>query len=477
MNCAECKEQLVPYIESLLDDAQADLVAQHVKSCADCQAELKGLQTLQNRLVTNGKAVAQSDLEEQVMNRIMREQTARLKTASRATASLRLRRLIMKSPMTRIAAAAIVVLACVLAFSMWRETGSIALADVVAKVEQIQAYFYRETTEIQSQVRGNSTTEGTVLVSNEYGMKADLTTVNLADGPAEQMQMYLLPQEKSVVLVNLSEKKYARMALDDATLQNTRIEYHDPREMLKRLLACKYEELGAAVIEGVKVQGFATTDPNYLGDAKLNMSARVWVAVDTQLPIRSELEWDLAKGIHLSSVQHGYQWGIPVNASEFEPDIPADFTADQSDGTQMPSISAEGMIEALRIAAEFTGSYPASLDVDAIQQLMKDIVSADTPAARQLREQLKNAGSPEAAAALNQERLMKIMVMVTFTRMLGIQQAEPLYHGDVVTPANAQLPLMRWKLSDTQYQVIFGDLHTETVTPEALAQLEATLPQ
>ena len=108
---------------------------------------------------------------------------------------------------------------------------------------------------------------------------------------------------------------------------------------------------------------------------------------------------------------------------------------------------------------------------------MSDMVSADTPAARQLREEARNAGSPEAVAALNQQRLMKIMVMVTFTRMLGMQQADPVYHGDVVTPADTQLPLMRWKLSETEYQVIFGDLRTETVTTDTLAQLEAALPQ
>jgi len=36
---------------------------------------------------------------------------------------------------------------------------------------------------------------------------------------------------------------------------------------------------------------------------------------------------------------------------------------------------------------------------------------------------------------------------------------------------------MRWKVSDGQYRVIFGDLHAETVTAEVLAELEAALPQ
>jgi hypothetical protein len=36
---------------------------------------------------------------------------------------------------------------------------------------------------------------------------------------------------------------------------------------------------------------------------------------------------------------------------------------------------------------------------------------------------------------------------------------------------------MRWKLSDSEYRVIFGDLHAQTVTPEALAELEKNVPK
>jgi hypothetical protein len=35
--------------------------------------------------------------------------------------------------------------------------------------------------------------------------------------------------------------------------------------------------------------------------------------------------------------------------------------------------------------------------------------------------------------------------------------------------------LLRWKVSDKEYRVIFGDLHTETVSPERLAQLEEAM--
>ncbi len=476
MNCAECQELLVSYIEHLLDDSQRQTVEQHLNTCQACRKELEGLQTLQDRLVTNGKAVAQTSVEDQVMNRIIREQNVRLKSAKQAGVSLRPRRFLKKSAMAKVAAAAVVVVTCALAVSMWHQTTQFALADVLAKVEKVQAYLYRERTTIRDETHGTRMSEATVLMSNVYGMKSEQTTVH-DDGRQTRLWTYLLPQDKSVVIVDANEKQYTRMGLDEATLENMKIEKHDPRQMIKRLLACEYTNLGTAVIDGIKAQGFATTAPSYLGESGRDLSATLWVAADTWLPVRYELEMERRDGGQLRNVQDQFQWGIPVNAGDFEPDIPADFTANEMDGFQMPSYSEEGVIEALRMVVEFTGHYPKALTLEAVQQLAQEMVTSETPAAQQLREQLKDAGSPDEAARMSQKHLMGLMVLPTFPRMLVTQQAAPVYYGDVVTPADATLPLMRWKTADNEYRVIFGDLHAETVTAETLAELEAALPK
>jgi hypothetical protein len=109
MNCTECKELLVAHLEGLLEESQEQAVLEHLGTCETCRTELAGLQTLQQRLVHNGKALARCDLESDVMNRIIREQNTRLKAAEQASAGLRIRRLIMKSPITKLAIAAVVV--------------------------------------------------------------------------------------------------------------------------------------------------------------------------------------------------------------------------------------------------------------------------------------------------------------------------------------------------------------------------------
>ncbi|UCD50111.1 MAG: zf-HC2 domain-containing protein [Phycisphaerales bacterium] len=481
MNCAECQEQLVPYIEQLLDEAQAEQVARHLQECPSCQAELEGLQTLQARLVSNGKAVAQSDLEEDVMNRIIREQSVRLKSATQASASLRLRRLIMNNPTTRVAAAAAVIVACVAGMMLWQGTESIALADVLAKVEQIQAYMFKSTTTMEDPTMGTSTTESTVLLSNDYGMRVDQSSVDAETGEESQVEMYVLPQEKAIVMLHLSEKQYARVTLDDATLENSKIENRDPRAMLKHLLACEYRDLGRSVVDGYQVQGFETTDPKFLGGIARNHRMTLWVDVDTWLPVRSETETEVSEGIRATGAEYDFQWGVAVHASQFEPDIPDDFTPHQMNNFRQPSYSEQGFIEALQLAVEFTGHYPDGLSHDSLRSLTMEITQAittgDSPAAQQWREQIKAAGSKEAAIRMGQERMMKLTSLTMFNLLLAGQQKDPVYHGDVVTPADVELPLMRWKAADGQYRVIFGDLHAETVSADLLAELEAALPQ
>lgn len=330
---------------------------------------------------------------------------------------------------------------------------------------------------------GTTATESTVLVSNEYGLRIDQTGIHVKDGQETHTRLvtYMLPQEKTVVLVNLGEKRYARMTLDDAMLENARTQNRDPRETLKSLLGCRYKELGTSVIDGRKVQGFETTDPGYLGGTRERVHVTLWIDVESGLPVRSETAMETREGLRIDAVDYDYQWDLPVSTAEFKPEIPADFAADPMDGTQMPSFTEKGFIEALQMVVEFTGRYPEAIDTEGMRKVSMDVAGAmmtsDKPAAQQWREQIKNAGSKEAAAAAIQPLMMKLMPLAMFHKMLGAQQKDPVYRGDVVTPSDVKLPLMRWKVSDSEYRVVFGDLHAETVTAETLAKLEAALPK
>jgi hypothetical protein len=73
--------------------------------------------------------------------------------------------------------------------------------------------------------------------------------------------------------------------------------------------------------------------------------------------------------------------------------------------------------------------------------------------------------------------LKPIRGLARFYNTLQWDNKDPAYYGKTVTPKDADKVLMRWKVSDNEYRVIFGDLHTQTVTAEALANLEKNLPK
>jgi hypothetical protein len=103
-----------------------------------------------------------------------------------------------------------------------------------------------------------------------------------------------------------------------------------------------------------------------------------------------------------------------------------------------------------------------------------------TETALKLREAL-NADMNNLPDEEKAEKIMDVMrpvqSLAIFHMALVQDKKEPVYYGESVTPADADKVLLRWKVSDNEYRVIYGDLHVETVTAEELAELEAGLSQ
>jgi len=74
MNCQECREELAAYLEGLLDETCQSRMDGHLAECTACQAELRELRELTDRLTRDGLAVPDVSLETAVMDRILQEQ-------------------------------------------------------------------------------------------------------------------------------------------------------------------------------------------------------------------------------------------------------------------------------------------------------------------------------------------------------------------------------------------------------------------
>ncbi|MHC4423962.1 MAG: hypothetical protein ACYSWR_04765, partial [Planctomycetota bacterium] len=274
---------------------------------------------------------------------------------------------IMRSKITKFAAAAAVVIVVLAVLPFLSKDGSgVVLADVLERIEQAQAFMYRMKMTMTGAMMpgmsaGGKVMEGTFIVSNEYGIKWEMTMTDADTGQEEMnQQTYILPDQKVMIAVMPEQKKFTRMEFDDDLLTRMKKQNNDPREMIKQIMSCEYTELGRSVIDGIAVEGFQTTDPSWAGAAGAMETVKVslWVDAESWLPVRTEMDLKMNEQMQMSGVIYDYQWYIPVDASQFEPVIPEDFTAFPTDGMKMPSMTEEAAIEGLRMFAELTGQYP-----------------------------------------------------------------------------------------------------------------------
>ncbi len=482
MNCAESKELMVAYIEDLLDEKNKGSVAEHLKDCASCQAELKEISNLRDRLVKNGKVLAQGDIENVVLDRIIREQNVRLKTATRIGASLKIRRTIMKSRIIKLAAAAVIVIGIVLVINFLVGAGSsVVLADVLKKVEQVQAFMYKMKMSMTGNMQpgmptGKQEMEGTITISNNYGMKMEMTMADANTGQKRiTQQMYVLPEKKMMIAVMPEQKKFMRMEFDEDFLARMKKQNNDPREMIKQIMSCKYVDLGRSRINGVEVEGFQTTDPVFSGGAMENVKVTLWVDVENRLPVRSEMDFKMNEQMQMSGVVYDYQWDVPVDVGEFEPVIPEDFTALPTEGMKIPSATEEAAIEGLRFFSEIFGQYPKSLNLMNLMQEFTDIRDSAnlSEAGLKLQEEMKQMQTDEERVKVAMEMMQPAQSLGMFYMTLVQDRKEPAYYGDKVAPEFGHAVLMRWKKDEGGYRVIFGDLTVEDVNAQRLAELES----
>lgn len=397
----------------------------------------------------------------------------------------------MKSPIAKLAVAATIIIVCGIGLSLWKTTGSgVALADVLAQIEKVKAFSCTGTMTITGQEGPGkayrSETRHTRLLSPDHG----IVRTERVDPNGHWMlssEVYVYPQKRIFILIQHTDKTYTREELRDADLQwiqNMFNRYNDPGTFLKEIMSCKHVSLGRATVDGIEVEGFGTTDPNYQGIGSMikdprvdQVDAKVWIDVQKQLPVRCESLTKrldaLGNPMIFHFVMHDFQWDVP--AARFEPPPVPDGYLVVVDNLPGP-ITEEGVVQGLRQCIELLDKYPGDLSIPPPRGIQSELDASDSPAAMQLKDELKGL--------TEQDRINKLMEVGTPMRrvwrfFIGLKddKKDPAYYGKTVTPQDTDKVLLRWKVSDKEYRVIFEDLHAETVSPEKLAELEKGLPK
>lgn len=126
--------------------------------------------------------------------------------------------------------------------------------------------------------------------------------------------------------------------------------------------------------------------------------------------------------------------------------------------TRMLNLSEEDLIAGLKAFADLSGGrYPRKLDA---KSTMKE---TDGLGADVLRDTSKEA---------REQKIQDIFFATAFHDKLVREKKDVTYHGDAVTARDGDEVLMRWKIADGKYRVVFGDLTAKDVTPDELKRLE-----
>jgi hypothetical protein len=422
------------------------------------------------KLFKDAELSINSDADEKIFQDVFEaRQKAKEKTPAQP---VNIWRLIMKNSLTKFAAAAVVLIACMAGLTMINTTSNVALADVLEHIKQAKAFFYQSDASNVIEMMGtemNQDIHTMVWISQDYGMRMDMememSSPNDPNRQTNSAQSYLLPEQNEIITIMPSQKQYIRVELDAKQTLEARQEVNDPNLMVEQILECKYISLGKSTVDGIEVEGFQTTDPNYGGGMYRSgqVDIKLWVDVKTQLPVKIEEDIQLDDQMNTHSITYDFQWDIPVDAAIFEPVIPDDYT---------------------------TGKYPEKLDLAELLSLLKEFMEtipetpedteALSPFLKQIKEESEGLSREEIMQKgkdLGLDLTMSVMGLQAFHAQLVQEDKDPAYYGDIITPDDAGQVLMRWKVSDNEYRVIFGSLYAETVTADVLAELEKNLPK
>ncbi len=249
---------------------------------------------------------------------------------SRATEARLTGRLIMKRTIAKLAIAAAVVAVALLGIHFFSGTSSPSWAAVLKKVSSFDTCTYRWRTIETSGPRPDgfeftTDTEYRVRRSETYGS----FTENYENGKLTGLD-YCLLQDKQNVSLDPRHETCRRSPLTDEGLGW--FEYYYPKRTVLKILEGPYTEIGQDTINGKVVRGIEVRDPNAMADDKHPMPpandfrARFWIDPETLLPV-----WVEASGVfkdsptRLTAVWDQFEWGAPLDASVFTPQIPTDY--------------------------------------------------------------------------------------------------------------------------------------------------------
>jgi outer membrane lipoprotein-sorting protein len=222
-------------------------------------------------------------------------------------------------------------------------------------------------------------------------------------------------------------------------------------------------ELGTKEINGKKARGFEIGLKKIRPDSDGGL-AEIWIDVESNLPIQVRYENPKILESFTTELFTDIQWNIDIDPKLFDTTPPEGYTEATENKPDLKK-QLEQINLSLQIYAEACGGqYPRDCpDFFTTQSLCKLLGLAKWPTKTNWPTKEDEVKAARAAKAID-----------GFSEIAGLHcyNADFAYYGQTVTSNDKDKVLLRWKLGDGRYEVIYGDLRDETVSAERLRELE-----
>jgi len=372
-------------------------------------------------------------------------------------------RMIMNNKMTKLAAAAVIVIGVFVGFQVFQGTGSVSWAQVRERVAAVRAVVYKA--KVTGSERGQS------LEMRIEGVMAEGLGARMDAYMGNQMmsRVFALDGEKSHITLFPAQKKYLQVELTE----KNRIENGDPKVMVEAFLQGPYEKLGRREINGITVEGIESHEVSPTagfpggggmmgaveGKFSAEVVARLWVDVETGWPVEVTLDITYEDDKEqMTVVVSDFQWEAQIDPDTFASVVPEGYEVMYTvDLTRTES--GEQLVDGLKYFAELTGGrFPAKLTIENILGEVGEIYKTK---------------SSDPSFQMDDLQIVNLKYGAQYIGKLEAEGKDPVYSGATVTSADSGKVLLRWKLDNGRYRIIFGDLRIEDVSAERLTELEA----
>lgn len=320
-DCRRMRDEIAGLVTDAAQDQGTEQLRGHLDSCAACRDYLRALREDDASLAEHFAAI---DADMARRQEYMRRAIEGVDVSRQANGVL-IWRGIMKSRLSKAAIAAAVLLA--VAMGVRRLGGrldgtSVAWAGVAEKLGQIHDYAYRQRQINSSGVQTpgfefREEWETRWYYSSQFGHRWDQYHAGELSS-----QYYVLLKKQQYVWLHLHNKTfcYRLEPLPEAMLL-------DPAGEIRQILAGPYVQLGRTTIDGVLVEGIEVQGQKVSGPLLDNAVSRLWVNVETELPVWMESEGKVhGSDMYARLIRDQFQWNAGLTEADFTPMIPADFT-------------------------------------------------------------------------------------------------------------------------------------------------------